>query len=166
MVEVLVEQRLDEERLEITLQRDLDQRLDQVDAALARDLGDRPVRPMNALSLGPRVWNVSLLLVRMWNDAILSEVLMRGIGLAVVLVGILSLAPLAAEPQTARSIPTIGLFNPAVERLPTVDAFEHSLRELGWIGGQNLRIESRPPVGPEGAAAPAVADLLRLSPVP
>src|SRR5262252_5709570 len=89
---------------------------------------------------------------------------MRRIGLTVVLVGILSLAPLAAELQTARSIPTIGLFNPSVERLSTVDAFEQSLRELGWISGQSLRIESRAPLGPEGAASPAVADLLRLSP--
>jgi ABC-type uncharacterized transport system substrate-binding protein len=88
---------------------------------------------------------------------------MRLIGLAVVLTLSMSFAPLVAEAQPARSIPTIGVFTPSVERTPSVDAFEQSLRQLGWINGQNLTIEVRAPVGPEGDAAPAVADLVGLS---
>ena len=88
---------------------------------------------------------------------------MRRIGLAVVLTLSLSFAPLVVEAQLARSIPTIGVFTPSVERTPAFDAFEQSLRELGWIKGQNLTVEVRAPVGPEGAAAPAIADLVGLS---
>ena len=61
---------------------------------------------------------------------------MRPIGLAVLLILSLTLAPLAVEAQPTRT-PRIGLLsngNPTVS--PQREAFRRGLRELGWIEGQ------------------------------
>jgi putative ABC transport system substrate-binding protein len=89
---------------------------------------------------------------------------MRLIGLVIILTVSLTLSSLVVESQPERSTPTIGVFTPSIERIPPVDAFEQSLRELGWINGHNARIEFRAPVGVEGAVGPAVAELISLGP--
>ena len=43
-------------------------------------------------------------------------------------------------------------------------AFEQALQELGWIRGQNLRIESRYAGGRQDTIAPLVAELVGLKP--
>jgi len=69
---------------------------------------------------------------------------MRVIGLAVALV-INLLAPMAAEAQQARNIPTIGILlaGPPSSNSPTLGAFRQGLRELGYVEGQNIRLEPR-----------------------
>ena len=62
---------------------------------------------------------------------------MRPIGLAVLLILSLTLAPLAVEAQPTRT-PRIGLLrngNPTTVS-PQREAFRRGLRELGWIEGQ------------------------------
>src|SRR5215510_9134380 len=71
---------------------------------------------------------------------------MRRIGLAVVLALGLLIAPLAANAQPqAGKVPRIGflsLTSPS-DRPPLLDAFRQSLRELGWVEGQNIVINYR-----------------------
>src|SRR5215510_16395441 len=76
--------------------------------------------------------------------AIPTEVLMRWIGLAVVLVLSVALAPLVAEGQQPGKIPRIGYIvlaplseTPSPERA----AFLDGLRELGWIEGKTIAVE-------------------------
>jgi putative ABC transport system substrate-binding protein len=59
------------------------------------------------------------------------------------LAGSLLAAPLAAEAQPAGKTLTIGYLSPAAARSPIDDAFERSLETLGWVEGQNIRIERR-----------------------
>jgi putative ABC transport system substrate-binding protein len=71
-------------------------------------------------------------------------------------------APHAAEAQEARKISKLGVLAPTAARQAPTDAFDQSLRELGWIDGQTIQVITRFPVGPEGAVDPAVADLVTL----
>jgi len=71
---------------------------------------------------------------------------MRLIGLAVILIVSLALAPLGAEAQQPAKIPRLGYFvlaplseTPSPERA----AFLAGLRELGWIEGKTIAIEYR-----------------------
>src|SRR5499426_2940587 len=70
---------------------------------------------------------------------------MRLIGLAVVLTFSLLAAPLAADAQQAGKVPRIGLLSltSRSDRPPLLDAFRQSLRELGWVEGQNIVIDYR-----------------------
>jgi putative tryptophan/tyrosine transport system substrate-binding protein len=82
-----------------------------------------------------------------------------------VIAGSLLAAPLAAEAQQQRGkISKIGVLAPSAERPMLEDVFEESLQRLGWVKEQNIRIEIRSPVGPKGAVAPAVAELMDVAP--
>jgi putative ABC transport system substrate-binding protein len=53
-------------------------------------------------------------------------------------------APLAADAQQAGKVPRIGFLrvtSPS-DRPSLLDAFRQGLRELGWVEGQNIVIES------------------------
>jgi putative ABC transport system substrate-binding protein len=52
-------------------------------------------------------------------------------------------APLAAEAQPTRNVPTIGFFGPPPSAGGLVQAFQQGLRDLGYVEGQNIRIEYR-----------------------
>ena len=67
---------------------------------------------------------------------------MRLIELAVALAVSLSLAPLAAEAQTAGKVYRIGILVPG-STSPQIQAFREALRDLGYVEGQNLAIEYR-----------------------
>ena len=70
------------------------------------------------------------------------------IGLAVVLGLSLLFAPLAAEAQQRATIARVGYFGVASPSMSTAataqfSAFREGLRELGWLEGQNVLIETR-----------------------
>src|SRR4029453_17409986 len=76
--------------------------------------------------------------------AILTEVPMRLIGLAVVLTFSLILAPLAAEAQQAAKVARIGYLATNLAGNPQGrDAFRQGLRDLGYVEGRNVVIEYR-----------------------
>jgi ABC transporter substrate binding protein len=84
---------------------------------------------------------------------------MRPIGLAVVLALPLFLAPLASGAQQADEARRIGWL---ALNFPPNASFLQGLLQLGWIEGQNLRIESRS-AGGDPARLPDLAnELLRL----
>jgi ABC-type uncharacterized transport system substrate-binding protein len=66
---------------------------------------------------------------------------MRLIGLAVVLILSLGLAPLSSEAQPAGKVVTIGIL--AIEAFPPIDSFRQRLRELGYIEDKNVQFEYR-----------------------
>jgi ABC-type uncharacterized transport system substrate-binding protein len=69
---------------------------------------------------------------------------MRLIGLAVVLVASLVLAPLALEAQQAAGIPRIGYLGTNLAASPHLpEAFRQGLRDLGYVEGRNVVIEYR-----------------------
>jgi putative ABC transport system substrate-binding protein len=68
---------------------------------------------------------------------------MRRIGLAVVLTLSLVLAPVGVTAQPTRSVPTIGFLGPSPLAGDLVQAFQEGLRDLGYVEGQNIRIEYR-----------------------
>jgi len=67
--------------------------------------------------------------------------------LIVLLAAAVHVVPLLDEAQQAANIPRIGLLSPTSlsdPRTPRVlDAFRPGLRELGYVEGQNIVIESR-----------------------
>src|SRR5499426_1693797 len=89
---------------------------------------------------------------------------MRLIGLAVVLTFSLLAAPLAADAQQAGKVPRIGLLSltSRSDRPPLLDAFRQSLRELGWIEGQNIVIDYRYAEGRVDRLPGLAAELVRL----
>jgi ABC-type uncharacterized transport system substrate-binding protein len=72
---------------------------------------------------------------------------MRRIGLAVVLIFSLVLAPLAAEAQPAAKVYRIGLLGSLPPTAPGAsriwEGFFQGLQELGYVEGQNILIEGR-----------------------
>ena len=71
---------------------------------------------------------------------------MRLIGLAVVLILSLALAPLAAEAQPAGKVYRIGVLSPfssSFDPGPSFEAFRQTLRELGYAEGRNIALEYR-----------------------
>ena len=66
---------------------------------------------------------------------------LRAIGLIVIVGLAILVAPLAAEAQQARQVPRIG-FLQAVQNENTT-AFVQALRDLGYVDGQNVLIETR-----------------------
>jgi putative tryptophan/tyrosine transport system substrate-binding protein len=80
------------------------------------------------------------------------------------LAGSLLAAPVAAEAQTAGRTARIGILSPTVVPMGNVDAFEHSLQELGWIKGKNLNVEFRTAAGAEAEVLKIVSELAGLNP--
>jgi len=73
-------------------------------------------------------------------------------------------APLVAEAQQAGKVPRIGflsLTSPS-DRPPLLDAFLQSLRELGWVEGQNIVIDYRYAEGRLDRLPDLAAELVRL----
>jgi len=73
-------------------------------------------------------------------------------------------APFAAEAQQAGTVPRIGLlsaFSPS-DTAGWYDALRRGLRELGWIEGQNLRIEYRYAEGRADRLPALAGELVRL----
>jgi len=65
------------------------------------------------------------------------------IPVAVALALALIAAPLAVEAQPAGKVPVIGFLAIGTPRLPYFEAFREGLRDLGYMEGQNVRVEAR-----------------------
>ena len=76
-------------------------------------------------------------------------------------------APLAAEAQPAARTPRIGVLLPgapaAAARNPRMQAFYQSLREFGWVEGQNVVFERRYAEGQYGRLSALATELARLN---
>ena len=86
----------------------------------------------------------------------------RAVGLLVTL-GLL-VVPLAVEAQPSAPVPRIGLlslFSPAIGE-SMAESFRQGLRELGYIEGQNIRLESRWAEGHRERLAELAADLVHM----
>jgi putative ABC transport system substrate-binding protein len=92
---------------------------------------------------------------------------MRRIGLAVALALSLTLAPVAADAQQAVKLDRVGYINPGYAsdpvRLRRFDAFRDGLRELGYVEGRNIAIESRWAEGKDDRYQALAADLVGLN---
>ena len=93
---------------------------------------------------------------------------MRLIGLAVVLAGSILLAPLAAEAQKSEKMARVGILGigpvPSPQDLAksvSTNPFWMSMRQLGWVDGQNMVVERRFGESADQLRAGA-ADLVRL----
>jgi putative ABC transport system substrate-binding protein len=87
------------------------------------------------------------------------------VGSLVILMLRLLTVPLAVEAQPAGRAPArLGFLGNADPNLqaPSLDAFRQGLRDLGWIEGQNLRIEYRWAEGQTERHPALAADLVRL----
>ena len=85
----------------------------------------------------------------------------RTIGLIVTLA--LCLAPLAADAQPPKQVSRIGYLAPAPRSASGgIDAFREGLRELGYVEGQNLAIESRFTEGRDERARDLATELVQL----
>src|ERR1700751_2218218 len=75
-------------------------------------------------------------------------------------------APVAARAQAA--VPTIGFLGPPPSAGGLVQAFQQGLRDLGYVEGQNIRVEYRytdaPLQGDIDRMAQLAAELVRLKP--
>ena len=77
----------------------------------------------------------------------------------------LSLTPLAAEAQPATHVYRIGRLssgNPPAGPDPNIEAFRQGLRDLGYVEGQNLVLESRYAEGSDERLRELAAELVRL----
>jgi putative ABC transport system substrate-binding protein len=88
---------------------------------------------------------------------------------AVVLIVLLPLgillAPLSSEAQGPAQVRRIGVLAgglPDPERLRDLEAFRHSLRDLGWVEGQNLAMEVRWAEGRPERVPELATELVRL----
>ena len=90
---------------------------------------------------------------------------MRLIGLAVILAVSLTLAPLGTA-QPPEKVSRVGYLNPGSSSDPLrqrrLEAFRQGLRELGYVEGQNIAIESRWAEGKYDRYPALAADLVRL----
>ena len=68
---------------------------------------------------------------------------LRSLGLSVVVAFGLLAAPLAAEAQQAGKVARVGYLGSGAKPSPAGEAFKATLREHGWVEGQNLSIEYR-----------------------
>jgi putative tryptophan/tyrosine transport system substrate-binding protein len=96
---------------------------------------------------------------------------MRLIGLAVVLIVGLTLAPLAVEvdaqeptPRASAKIPLVGVLQPGVadQKAPAIFALQEGLRELGYVDGRNITLAYRWGGGKPETLPDLAADLARL----
>src|SRR5215472_4768766 len=79
-----------------------------------------------------------------------------------VLTGGLLAAPLAAEAQQVGKVWRIGYLSPAETHNPIDEAFERSMKDLGYIEGQNIVFERRYSRGQSEALAPLATELVGL----
>ncbi len=86
------------------------------------------------------------------------------VGFVVTLTLSLLVAPLTAEAQQATNVHRIGRLSAGspTEPNPNLEAFRQGLRELGYVEGQNLIIESRYAEGSEERLPDLAAELVRL----
>jgi putative tryptophan/tyrosine transport system substrate-binding protein len=89
---------------------------------------------------------------------------MRRIGLAVIVIVSLTLAPLAAGAQLATKVPRVGFLITGSSQgvQPLLDAFRQGLRELGYVEGQSIAIEYRWAEGKYERLSDLAAELVRL----
>src|SRR5207249_2692645 len=109
--------------------------------------GPRPLHPCRAPVAGHR------------GDA------MKALALTVMLALGVLVAPLAAQAQAPATIRRIGMLSSGVvspERTRYVEAFLHSLRDLGWVEGQNLAFAYRSAEGQAERLPDLAAELVRL----
>src|SRR5882672_2520380 len=82
------------------------------------------------------------------------------------LAGDLLAAPLAAKAQPREKVPRVGYLSPGSPSEPfrrrRFEAFRQGLRELGYVEGQNIAIESRWAEGKYDRYSALAADLVRL----
>src|SRR5882672_2396939 len=75
-------------------------------------------------------------------------------------------APLATEAQPREKVPRVGYLSPGSPSEPfrrrRFEAFRQGLRELGYVEGQNIAIESRWAEGKYDRYPALAADLVRL----
>jgi putative ABC transport system substrate-binding protein len=74
-------------------------------------------------------------------------------------------APIAAEAQPAAKVYRIGVLSPfssSFGALPSFDAFQQTLRQLGYVEGQSLALEYRWAGGQPDGLADLAAELVRL----
>ena len=86
---------------------------------------------------------------------------MRLIGLAVLFVLSFDLAPVAAEAQSAAKVPRVGYLSPVSANAPGHLIFRQSLRELGYVEGENILFEERFADGNSSRLPALAADLVR-----
>jgi putative ABC transport system substrate-binding protein len=72
-------------------------------------------------------------------------------------------APLAAYAQQAAKVYRVGYLSPARGHNPIDEVFERSLKELGYVEGQNLVLERRYTSGRIDQFVPAAGELVRLN---
>jgi putative ABC transport system substrate-binding protein len=79
---------------------------------------------------------------------------------------VLLAAPSAAEAQQASRVGVIGVLNPGSVNpgSPMLPAFRQGLRELGWVDGQNIRLEQRYAEWKTERLPSLAAELVRLQP--
>jgi len=83
-----------------------------------------------------------------------------------VMAGSLLAAPLVAEAQQPSRVAVIGVLNPGNVNpgSPMLPAFREGLRELGWVDGQNIRLEQRYADWKIERLSSLAAELVRLQP--
>ena len=72
--------------------------------------------------------------------------------------------PLVADAQSAGRIPRIGILRPGSPPDPYVEAFRQGLRELGYLEGRSIRVESRWAEGRESRLPGLANELVQLKP--
>src|SRR5258708_30407397 len=70
--------------------------------------------------------------------------------------------PLASFAQPAASVPRVGIFDPGIPHL--FAAFRESMRELGYVEGQNVQFDTKSSQGRVDQTAALAAELVRLRP--
>jgi putative tryptophan/tyrosine transport system substrate-binding protein len=68
--------------------------------------------------------------------------------------------PLAARAQQQRKVSLIGYVSPFAGRSFIDEEFENGLQRLGWVKGQNIRIEYRYASGRQDTFSPLVSEVL------
>src|SRR5262249_16245651 len=86
------------------------------------------------------------------------------IGCLVTLILSLLTAPLTSSSQQAPTVPRLGLLIPGSSApfAPRSEALRHGLRDLGYVEGRNITIESRFAEGQYDQLPELVAELIRL----
>jgi putative ABC transport system substrate-binding protein len=84
---------------------------------------------------------------------------MKKVGWSSIMVGVMLLAVAAAQAQQPKRVPRIGYLPGPYSPPDRIEAFRQGLRELGYVEGKNIIIES-PSAG--GTLAARVAELVRL----
>jgi putative ABC transport system substrate-binding protein len=79
------------------------------------------------------------------------------------LAGGLLAVPLAGEAQQAGKVWRIGYLSPAEGHNPIDEVFERSIKDLGYVEGQNIRLERRYSRGQPNALPPLATELVDLA---